>query len=96
MKPTRGSLVIVPCTLLLLVTTLLCMPAADGATDKTHEQAPGRTMADQATKDKKLWITVDHSRIAALQKDFRSGVEVTQACLSCHTEAADQIHKTIH
>jgi octaheme c-type cytochrome (tetrathionate reductase family) len=32
----------------------------------------------------------------ALQKDFRSGPEVTQACLSCHTEAADQFHKTIH
>jgi octaheme c-type cytochrome (tetrathionate reductase family) len=53
-------------------------------------------MADQATKGKQLWITTDHSRIEALQRDFRSGAEVTQACLSCHTEAADQFHKTIH
>ena len=43
---------------------------------------------------------MDHHRPfparSELQKDFRSGPEVTQACLSCHTEAADQFHKTIH
>ncbi len=86
----------VPATLLLFMITLLCLPAADAAREPAQDQAPGRTMAQQATKEKNLWITVDHSRIEALQKDFRSGLEVTQACLSCHTEAADQIHKTIH
>jgi octaheme c-type cytochrome (tetrathionate reductase family) len=53
-------------------------------------------MAQQATKDRKIWITTDHSKIAALQKDFRSGPDITKACLSCHSEAAAQFHETIH
>ena len=97
MKLISGRHFIVPCTLLLFMLTFLCTPAAFSATDEeTEERAPGITMADQATKEKKLWITTDHSRLKGLQKDFRSGPEVTQACLSCHTEAADQFHKTIH
>ena len=35
-------------------------------------------------------------RLHSLQKDFKSGLEVTQACLSCHSEAESQFHKTIH
>ena len=97
MKLISGSHFIVPGTLLLFMLTFLFTPAAFSATDEeTEERAPGITMADQATKEKKLWITTDHSRLKGLQKDFRSGPEVTQACLSCHTEAADQFHKTIH
>jgi octaheme c-type cytochrome (tetrathionate reductase family) len=83
-----------PCLLLLI---LAGVPAARGAAaEAADERAPGRTMADQATKGRKLWITTDHSRIPELQKDFRSGPEVTRACLSCHTEAAEQFHQTIH
>lgn len=40
--------------------------------------------------------TADHSKFEALDKDFKSGQEVTEACLSCHTEAAKQVHKTKH
>jgi octaheme c-type cytochrome (tetrathionate reductase family) len=40
--------------------------------------------------------TADHSKFEALQKDFKTGPEVTKACISCHTEAAKQIHKTKH
>ena len=40
--------------------------------------------------------TADHSKFEELDKDFKTGPEVTQACLSCHTEAAKQIHKTKH
>jgi hypothetical protein len=53
-------------------------------------------MAQQATKDQKVWITTDHRKIAALKRDFQSGPEITQACLSCHSEAAAQFHETIH
>lgn len=62
----------------------------------TKETAPGRKMAQQATKTKELWITADHSKHKALQREFTSGPEVTKACLSCHSEAASQFHKTIH
>ena len=61
-----------------------------------ENQAPGRTMAQQATKERQIWITADHSRHAVLQNEFNSGPEVTKACLSCHELAAGQFHKTIH
>ena len=40
--------------------------------------------------------TADHSKFKALQQSFASGPEVTRACLSCHTEAASQVHRTKH
>jgi octaheme c-type cytochrome (tetrathionate reductase family) len=40
--------------------------------------------------------TADHSKFKELQGPFVSGPEVTQACLGCHTEAAKQVHKSIH
>ena len=40
--------------------------------------------------------TADHSKFKELQQEFKSGPEVTRACLTCHTEAARQIQKTIH
>ncbi len=40
--------------------------------------------------------TADHSKFKELQGPFTSGPEVTRACLSCHTEAAKQLHQTTH
>jgi octaheme c-type cytochrome (tetrathionate reductase family) len=40
--------------------------------------------------------TADHSKFKALQGPFTSGPEVTQACLTCHTEAGHQFMKTTH
>lgn len=40
--------------------------------------------------------TADHSKFKELDRPFESGPEVTKACLSCHTEAAKQIHQTQH
>lgn len=40
--------------------------------------------------------TADHSKFPILQKDFQSGPEVTEACLTCHTEADDQMMHSIH
>lgn len=40
--------------------------------------------------------TADHGKFEELDKDFNSGPEVTEACLSCHTEAAKQVHATKH
>jgi hypothetical protein len=62
----------------------------------TDEVAPGRELAKQAVKAKEVWITADHSKHQVLQQEFKSGPEVTKACLSCHSEAASQFHKTIH
>ena len=43
-----------------------------------------------------LSTTADHSQFPELQKDFKSGEEVTQACLTCHNQAGEQIQKNIH
>ncbi|MBI5331517.1 MAG: tetrathionate reductase family octaheme c-type cytochrome [Betaproteobacteria bacterium] len=40
--------------------------------------------------------TADHTRFKQLDRAFKNGPEVTQACLECHTEAAKQIHTTKH
>ncbi len=40
--------------------------------------------------------TADHSKFDALKKTFKTGPDVTKACLSCHTEAAKQVMATLH
>jgi len=82
--------------LLVVVLALVAFAGPVAADSPEDEQAPGRTMAQQATKEKKVWVTVNHANVDALQKKFKSGPEVTQACLSCHSEAENQFHKTIH
>jgi octaheme c-type cytochrome (tetrathionate reductase family) len=79
-----------------IVCGLILTPMIASATESKESQAPGRTMAQQATKDKRIWNTTDHSKHKELQKDFKSGMEITQACVSCHSEAQNQFHKTIH
>ena len=54
--------------------------------------APG-LLADTTPESKP---TADHSKFDILKKEFASGPEVTAACLSCHTEAADQMKHSIH
>ena len=80
----------------LLAVCLMLFPALVFAAKSDDNQAPGRTMAQQATKDKKLWNTTDHTRHEVLQQDFITGMDVTRACLSCHSEAEAQFHKTVH
>ena len=63
---------------------------------EAQEQAPGREMARQATKARETWITADHTKHKALQQEFKTGSKVTEACLSCHSEAAEQFQQTIH
>jgi hypothetical protein len=66
------------------------------AAPAAEEPAPGRVMAQQAVKEKALWITSDHAQHEVLKQPLTSGPEVTKACLSCHNQAALQFHKTIH
>ncbi|WP_415034392.1 tetrathionate reductase family octaheme c-type cytochrome [Azonexus sp.] len=40
--------------------------------------------------------TTDHSKLEALKGPFKSGPEVTKACLSCHNTAGHQVMKSIH
>lgn len=80
-----------------LLSSSLCLLASIAlASPPDTDKAPGRIMADQATKAKEHWMTTDHSKHDILKQEFTSGPEVTKACLSCHTEAALQFHQTIH
>ena len=83
-------------TLLASITVLYCDAALANVASADAEQAPGRAMAQQATMGKQLWITADHKKHEILKQPFTSGPEVTKACLSCHSEASSQFHKTIH
>ena len=83
-------------TLLVTVVAILSLVSGAFAAVKDADQAPGRTMAQQATQKDTLWITADHSKHDALKETFRSGPDVTKACLSCHSEADSQFHETIH
>ena len=40
--------------------------------------------------------TADHSKFEELKQSFATGPDVTKACLTCHTEASKQLHKTKH
>jgi len=51
---------------------------------------------DAQTAAAALGSTADHSTFKALKKAFSSGPEVTEACLSCHTEAGKQVMGSIH
>jgi len=52
--------------------------------------------ANVTAVEKKKDSTADHSKFKELDVNFKSGPEVTKACLKCHTEASKQLHKTKH
>ena len=69
-----------------------CKEEPDSDKYKTYGAAQAKKVSQQPTK----WITADHSKHEALQKDFNAGPQVTESCLSCHNEAANQVQETIH
>ena len=48
------------------------------------------------TKQHQSHSTADHSQFKILQQDFKSGPEVTAACLTCHTKASHQVKQSLH
>lgn len=70
----------------LLALCVLVTPALAASESSATAAATGRTSES----------TADHGAFKILQRDFSSGPEVTKACLTCHTEAAKQVHKSKH
>ncbi|MFZ2446337.1 MAG: tetrathionate reductase family octaheme c-type cytochrome [Syntrophobacteraceae bacterium] len=70
----------------------LALPAAALSAVAEKPPAPGEEFGPKHSAN----YTADHSKFKELQREFKSGPEVTAACLTCHTEAAGQIHKTLH
>ena len=90
---TKFSMVL---TINLILTTVLSFSVISPIAAREVKQAPGIEMADQADKFVGEWTTTDHSKLKALQQKFESGREITEACLSCHSEAESQLHHSIH
>ncbi len=83
----------------LLIFFLLFIPLVGHATEEESEQSfktYGVAEAKKFVQQPERWITADHSRHEVLKKNFTSGPEVTEACLSCHNEAGHQLHQVIH
>ncbi len=68
-----------------LLLAALAIAAADGASGAVEER-----------RSKTPGATADHNKFEVLKGPFTSGPEVTKACLSCHTEASQQVMNTIH
>ncbi len=78
-----------------LAAALACFPVV-----ATADAVAGAPVADDtpvpAPSTPTRTTTADHSKFEQLQGPFRSGPEVTEACLGCHTEAASQVHGSVH
>jgi len=81
----------------LLALALVCSGGhASEAAPPAAPAAGPSAAAVLATAPTKAKSTADHSKFKELQGPFKSGSEVTQACLSCHNEAARQVMGTRH
>lgn len=75
----------------LFTSILLAVAAAAGAVE-----APATPTLAAAVKAATSNSTTDHSQLEALKGPFKTGPEVTKACLSCHNMAGHQVMKSIH
>lgn len=91
-KIIRRTLFLLGCLMASQMSTNVAMASAAAvATAPT----PAAVVMEDVAADKGD-STADHSKFDELKKKFKNGQEVTAACLSCHTEAAKQVHNTKH
>ncbi|MBI5890272.1 MAG: tetrathionate reductase family octaheme c-type cytochrome [Nitrosomonadales bacterium] len=81
----------------LAFSALLAGPNAFAVATKTDAlAAPAPVTAVPAKPKPASTSTADHGKFKELQKNFKTGPEVTEACLICHNEAAKQVQHTKH
>lgn len=80
---------------LILFFTYVMMSGSVNATVAKSSATDAKLKPVTTVKTEKK-STADHSKFKELDKNFRTGPEVTKACLECHTEASKQIHRTKH
>lgn len=78
--------------------TLLALAALASARTLAAAEAPLEPPipgeAEEAAE--RVGSTADHTQFEVLEGPFEDATEVTEACLSCHTEAAKQVQRSIH
>ncbi len=62
----------------------------------SKETEPEQLTLLKAKLSKKSAPSVDHTKFAVLQKKFNSPQEVTEACISCHTERGKEVMQSNH
>lgn len=70
--------------------------AASSLAAAATDAAGGAGALPIAAAGGKAQSTADHSKFKELQGPFKSGPEVTKACLACHNEASHQVMKSVH
>ena len=75
--------------LLVILVLFIAGPEARG-----EEPAADKGQTEWMMKNERL--KTGHSKYPVLNQDFKSGDEITKACLSCHTHADEDFRKTIH
>ena len=78
----------------LVVSASAFAKAEDAPATEAEQPATGQLGED--VKKLPTTSTADHGQFKELQVDFKTGPEVTKACLGCHNAAAKQLHKTTH
>ena len=83
-----------------LLGTVASLGQVGAAPQPAAETVPAAAPAANAAKPVNVRpptnSTADHSKFEALRGPFKTGPEVTKACLSCHTEAGKQVQHTKH
>ena len=96
MTKIRGALFFIACLLI----TANGFATATTATKEKQAVSKAKIATPAAAEKVKTKIktnsTADHSKFKELDKNFKTGPQVTKACLQCHTEAAKQVQKTKH
>src|SRR5664279_3170306 len=96
---TRISLSVLLAGATLVALSALAAPAPTASAPAAVAAKPAAiSAAPQATAPfkKKSTSTADHTKFKELDKSFKTISDVTTACLSCHTEAANQVQHTKH
>ncbi|MCE1163769.1 MAG: tetrathionate reductase family octaheme c-type cytochrome [Bacteroidetes bacterium] len=63
---------------------------------ESNQTEPSNLDILKKTMSKKDSASADHSKFAVLQKKFDSPQQVTEACLSCHTERHKEVMRSSH
>ncbi len=97
-KTLLKQLLIIPVLLVVVVGLLM---AKQVQVSRAADASPVALVAAednpaQQGDDEVSHSTADHTKFEVLQQPFETVQDVTNACLSCHTEAADQVMHTIH
>ena len=79
-----------------IISLLVSLTLSSQAQATENKLLEASTAKSALTTIAKQASTTDHSKLDALKGPFKTGPEVTKACLSCHNTAGHQVMKSIH